>query len=105
MEQPHNLIGELASLNPCIKFAIDNYDMLCCAHPGKVVMTMNSNRIFVDITDGPEAYVAKVFDSMIEAMSYTRAMDMGRIPYALVECNGTDITKNLLWSTGCREQN
>lgn len=105
MENSLSLLEKLAALNPCIKFVIDNYNMLCCAHPGKVVMVMNSNKLFVDITNGPEAYVAKTFDSMIEAMSYTHAMDMGHVPYALIECNGAEISNNLSWSVGCTEQN
>lgn len=105
MEQPINIIENLAAMNPCIKFIIDNYDMLCCAHPGKVVMTMNSNEMFLEITHAPNAYVAKVFDSIIDAMSYTRAMDMGHVPYAMIKCDGNDIAKSLLWSVGCREQN
>lgn len=27
-------MNELAANNPCIKFIVDNYDMLCRAHPG-----------------------------------------------------------------------
>lgn len=98
-------LADLAANNPCIKFIVDNYDMLCIAHPGKVVMSMNSNEQLRHITKSPEGYVAKVFDSMIEAMSYTRAMDMGHVPYALIECNGDDIAKSLLWSVGCTERN
>lgn len=106
MEQTENkILEELGALNPCVQFVLDNYDMLCIAHPDKVVMTMNSNKLFVDMTEGPVAYVAKVFDSMIEAMSYTRAVDMGHVPYALVKCDGYDIARNLLWSVGCRKQN
>ena len=98
-------IDDIAANNPCVKFIVDNYDMLCIAHPVKVVMTMNIDEQFRHITKSPEAYVAKVFGSMIEAMSYTRAMDMGHVPYALIECDGSDIAKNLLWSIGCTEQN
>lgn len=93
----------LAANNPCIKFIVDNYQMLCISHPGKVIMTMNCNEHLRHITPGPEGYVAKVFESMIEAMSYTRAMDMGHVPYALVECNGADIAASLVWSVGCKE--
>lgn len=104
MENSLGIIEELAALNPCIKFIIDNYDMLCCVYPGKVVMTMNSNKMFVDIAKGPEAYVAKVFDSMVAAMSYTHSMEMGHVPYALIECNGAEISNNISWSIGCKEQ-
>lgn len=98
-----DLIEDLAANNPCVKFIVDNYEMLCIAHPGKVVMAMNANKPIMELIKGPEAYVAKVFDSMIEAMSYTRALVMGHVPYALVECDGTDIAKSLMWSIGCRE--
>lgn len=98
-----SIIEKLAAHNPCIKFIVDNYDMLCLSHPGKVVMTMNSDEALRNITRCPEGYVAKVFDSMIEAMSYTRSMDMGHVPYALIECNGYDIVQNLSWSIGCKE--
>lgn len=99
-----SLIEKIAELNPCVKFIIDNYDMLCCAHGGKVVMVMNSNEYYVRLVNGPAAYVARIFDSMIEAMRYTHAMNMGHVPYALKECDGDDVMRGLTWSIGCKKE-
>lgn len=93
---------KLAELNPCVKFVIDNYDMLCCAHSDKVVMVMNGNEFCVDGAQAPSAYVAKVFGSMTEAMLYTDALDMGHVPYVLKACDGLDVTKDFLFSVGCK---
>ncbi len=93
--------NELAAANPCIRFIVDNYDMLCAAHWGKVVMALgaSSNEF------GPEAYIAKTFDSMIEAMMYTEAIDMSAVPYALKLCDGSEISHELLFSKACKAIN
>lgn len=80
---------ELASLNPCVKFILDNYDMLCIAHPGKAVLVVG------------EA-VARTFDSLVEAMTYTNRIDMSSVPYAIKECNGGDPTQLLIVSNKCQ---
>lgn len=80
---------ELARLNPCIRFILDNYDMLCIAHPNKVVLVVDE-------------YVARTFDSMFDAMRFTRAVDMINVPYAMKECNGTDPESNLIYSVACK---
>lgn len=93
---------ELIKNNPCIKFIVDNYGMLRAAHPGKVVMVMNVNEAWVDLVGCPPARVTKVFDSMIAAMQYTDAIDMGHVPYALKECNDGDAMTELIFSVGCK---
>lgn len=101
MENNNDISGalrDLAEKNPCIKFVIDNYDMLCIAHSGKVVMTVNSCLPGI----GPEARVAKTFDSIVDAMMYADAIAMDKIPYALKECNGGDAMNNLIYSIGCK---
>lgn len=90
-------IEEIAANNPCVRFIIDNYDMLCLVHHGKVVMTVNSGCPGV----GPEAHVARTFDSIVDAMMYADAVVMDNVPYALKECNGGDALSNLIYSTGC----
>ena len=85
-------MDELAANNPCIKFIVDNYDMLCIAHPNKTVLVIGSS-------------VARTFDSMIDAMMYTRAIDMIDVPYALKECNGSDVYNELLYSVACKTPN
>lgn len=85
---------KLADLNPCVAFIVDNYDMLCVAHPGKTVMVMNG---------GPAgAYIAKIFDSMFQAMFFTQSMKMGHVPYALKSCDGSPVELELLFSFGCK---
>lgn len=92
---------EIARLNPCVRFILDNYDMLCIAHPGKVVMTLNS--AYPQLM--PEAYVAKTFDSMVEAMQYADFIDMSEVPYALKECNGGRPDEMLIISNKCQHRN
>ena len=98
MEQLDNHMDELAALNPCIKFIIDNYGMLCLAHPGKVVMVINSG----DVGFGPGARVVKTFDTLIDAMMYVDAVDIRDVPYAIKECVGGEATTNLMFSVGCK---
>lgn len=87
-------MDELAANNPCIKFILDNYVMLCRVHPGKTVMVIDDDN-----------RVAKTFDSMVDAMTYTRSIDMTDIPYAMIDCNGADPVTNILFSTACKTQN
>ncbi len=83
---------ELAKLNPCIKFIIDNYDMLCLAHPGMTVMVVDSR-------------VVRTFPSMIDAMMFTEAVGMENVAYAMKECNGSDVCDQLIYSTACQSPN
>ncbi len=83
---------ELANLNPCIKFIIDNYDVLCIAHPNKTVLVVGSQ-------------VIRVFPSMTDAMIYTRKVDMKDIPYAIKDCNGSDVWNQLTYSVACQHPN
>lgn len=85
--------------NPCIKFVVDNFDMLCLAHAGRVVMVMNRKYV---IGKEPEAYVAKTFDSLEEAMIYTDALDINHIPFVLKECCGQNPLDRLIFSGGCK---
>lgn len=87
-------MDELAANNPCIKFIVDNYDMLCRAHPGKTVLVIDEDNC-----------VAKTFDSMVDAMMYTRAVDMIDIPYAMIDCNGADPATTILFSVACKTPN
>lgn len=98
-------IDKIAAINPCVKFAIDNYPLLCVAHQGKTAMILNNDGLSYACTTVPEAYVAKLFDSMIDAMAFTQALDMGHVPYALIDCSGGNIDNSLLWSVGCRVTN
>lgn len=93
---------DIIANNPCVKFIVDNYEMLCRAHSGRVVMVVNGG---VMIEEAPKAYVAKTFGSMIEAMMYTDSMDMGHVPYALKACDGSEVTYELLFSKGCTTAN
>lgn len=92
-------IEQLAEKNPCVRFVIDNYDMLCRAHHGKVVMVLNS------AIDGiyPDAFVAKTFDTLEDAMIYINAIDIKDVPYVLKECNGGDPKNRLVYSNACIE--
>lgn len=92
-------IEQLAEKNPCVRFVIDNYDMLCRAHTGKVVMVLDST------IDGiyPDAFVAKTFDTLEDAMIYVDAIDMKDVPYALKECIGGDPKNRLAYSNACKE--
>lgn len=85
-------MDELAANNPCIKFIIDNYNMLCRAHPGKTVLVIDDDN-----------YVSKIFDSMIDAIMYTHSIRMHDLPYAMANCNGSDLfNNNLVFSDSCK---
>ena len=88
-------MDELAANNPCIKFIVDNYDMLCRAHPGKTVLVIDDDNC-----------ISKIFASMVDAMMYTSAIRLYTLPYALVDCNGADLgNNNLLFSESCKIPN
>ncbi len=97
-EMPEDM-RRLAEANACVRFVLDNYGMLCAAHRGKVVMVMERQLW----AGSPEAYVAKTFATMVDAMMYTHAMDMSHVPYVLKECGGGDAMMNLTYSIGCKE--
>lgn len=92
MEELKQKVEQLADLNPCIRFIIDNFDALCLAHYGKCVLVVDE-RVF------------KVFDSMVEAMMYTDAIDMSSVPYALKVCDGREPYDNLTYSVACQSPN
>lgn len=102
MDKNEITIGKLAALNPCVKFVIDNYAVLCAAHDGKTILVLEAPEPAVRCLKCPPAYVAHVFDSMVEAMSYTRALKMEALPYALKECNGGGVEDGLTYSVACR---
>jgi len=83
---------ELATLNPCIKFIVDNYDLLCLAHPNKTVLVVDSQ-------------VVRTFPSMVEAMMFTAAIGMESVPYALKQCDGSDVAVQLIFSKACKIPN
>lgn len=101
MENNNDISGDLRDLaekNPCIKFVIDNYGLLCRAHRGKIVLVLEHEYDFLSVP----AYVSRTFDSMIEAVQLMNALRMSNVPYALKECNGGEITDNLFFSPACR---
>lgn len=91
-------IEEIAAANPCVRFIVDNYEMLCRVHGGKVVLVLNKERPAC----GPDAYVAGTFQSMISALAYTEAIDMREVPYALKQCDGEDPYSSLVYSNACK---
>lgn len=93
-------LKNLAEKNPCIKFVIDNYGLLCRAHRGKVVLVLENEYDFLP----PPAYVSRTFDSMIEAVQLMNALGMANVPYALKECNGGEITQNFFFSPACQNR-
>lgn len=83
---------ELAANNPCIKFIVDNYDMLCRAHPGKTVLVIDDDN-----------YVSRTFDSSIEAVMLIHAIGLQDMPFAIAVCNGSDLfNNNLMYSDSCK---
>lgn len=83
---------DLAANNPCIKFIVDNYDMLCRAHPGKTVLVIDDDN-----------YVSKTFESSVEAVMYTHAVGLHDLPFAIAICNGKDLfNNNLMFSDSCK---
>lgn len=89
MEKISEQIDRLADLNPCIRFIVDNYDVLCFAHPDKTVLVIG-------------AQVVRTFTSMTQAMMYTRAVDLYNIPYAMKHCDGSDVYNDLVYSVSCQ---
>lgn len=85
-------MDELAANNPCIKFIVDNYDMLCRAHPGKTVLVIDDDN-----------YVSRTFDSSVEAVKLIHAIGLQDLPFAIATCNGSDLfNNNLMYSDSCK---
>ena len=88
-------MDDLAAANPCIRFLVDNYDMLCRTYPGKTVLVVDSDN-----------YVSKTFDSAVEAVMYTHAVMLHVLPFAIATCNGSDLfNNNLIFSDACKTGN
>lgn len=92
METNNRIIDELAQNNQCIKFIVDNYGMLCRAHPGKTVLVIDD-----------DYYVSRTFDSSVEAVMYIHAIGLQDLPFAIAVCNGSDLfNNNLMYSDSCK---
>lgn len=101
MENTTDLLNKVAELNPCVDFIVRNYDLLCVAYPNKVVMVMD----WVALAGNTNAYVARTFDSMVDALMFVDAMAMDHVPFALKLCDGSDVDFKLTISKACRTPN